>query len=64
MDFLDFRAWHNLIVYYRAAHCNTIVTAIATQAKATYGDRRSPGKICVSKHKTRSVGRGYLFSQI
>lgn len=42
---------YKLFMYYRAAHCNTIVTAIATQANATYGDRRSPRKTRVSEHR-------------
>jgi len=55
MDFLGhrrIRVWHKLIVYHRVAHDgdNSILTAIAMHAKATYGDRRSPGKTYVSVH--------------
>ena len=37
------------LLYYDAPHCNSILTAIATHARATYGDKRSPGMPCVSE---------------
>jgi hypothetical protein len=40
-----------LTVQHIAAHFNIIVAAIATHAKATYGERRSPAKKYISERR-------------